>query len=145
MVLTMDDKHSEAMRREAKSNPNGWVYEIDWPYGEDDYVPPEAIKGAWKVDGSGTITNEFQENANYRPVRKAVRQPRDYMRRVAEADARTPGYKGNEWVVETDPDFDNTFPNTPPEGFIGSWFIGRDGKFTGEFRPNPAYRGATNT
>lgn len=75
MVVTMDDKHSEAMRREAKSNPNGWVYEIDWPYADDDFVPPEAIKGAWKVDGSGTITTEFQENADYRPVHKAAWSP----------------------------------------------------------------------
>jgi hypothetical protein len=141
MQATMTSKHSSALREQAKANPDGWVYEIDWVYGENDYVPPEAIKGAWKVDNNGAITDEFEANSNYRAVRKASRQPREYLLRVAEADSQTPGYSGNEWVVETDPDYDHTFPQTPPEGFIGSWFIGSDGKFTGEFRPNPAYKG----
>jgi hypothetical protein len=141
MIEEMIDKHSKALADQAKLNPDGWVYEIDWPYGDDEYVPPEAVKGAWKVDPQGQLTDEFQANPNYRAVRKAKRAPRDYMLRVAEADARSPSYSGNEWVVETDPAFDDTFPNTPPEGLIGSWFIGPDGKFTGDFRPNPAYRG----
>jgi hypothetical protein len=145
MTDLMDTQHSSALQNEAKLNPNGWVYEIDWNYSTDEFVPPEAVKGAWKVDALGAITAEFQRNPNYRPVRKANRQPRDYMLRVAEADARTPGYKGNEWVIETDPAFDDSFPNTPPEGLIGSWYIDADGKFTGDFRPNPAYSGNVAT
>jgi hypothetical protein len=54
---------------EARSNPGGWVYEIDGdmvgdPDGE---VPPEAIIGAWKVDDTGSLTSEYKANPNYRP------------------------------------------------------------------------------
>jgi hypothetical protein len=47
--------------------PNGHVYMIDGPYGPNDDVPPEAIKGAWKVDENGKIVGEFIPNPNYRP------------------------------------------------------------------------------
>lgn len=43
------------MRQEAKRNPNGWVYAIQGTFGPNDAVPPEAVAGAWKVDGSGNI------------------------------------------------------------------------------------------
>jgi len=56
---------------EAKTKPNGWVYEIQGPYGPDDAVPPEAIYGAWKVDENGSIAGEFIPNPNFKP--KAVR------------------------------------------------------------------------
>jgi hypothetical protein len=29
----------------------------------------------------------------------------------------------------------------PPEAIIGAWPVGKDGKITGEFIPNPNYRG----
>jgi hypothetical protein len=51
----------------AKEIPNGWVYKIDTHYGGDGSgaVPPEAMVGAWKVDGSGRIVGEFTPNPNY--------------------------------------------------------------------------------
>jgi hypothetical protein len=54
---------------EAKTQPGGWVYEID---GEqvsdpDGYVPPVAILGAWQVDETGVIVGEFQANPNFKP------------------------------------------------------------------------------
>lgn len=61
---------SAAAIEEARRTPNGWVYQIDGIFAPDDVVPPEAIVGAWKVDGSGTIFGEFVYNPNYRPRHK---------------------------------------------------------------------------
>ena len=66
----MNDVHeqpSEQAKREAKLHPNGWVYQIVGAYGPGEPVPPEAIAGAWKVDGNGNIIGEFIPNSNYRP------------------------------------------------------------------------------
>ena len=54
------------MIAEAKSNPNGWVYQIDGQFGPNDRIPPESIVGAYKVDSSGNLTGEFTPNPNYR-------------------------------------------------------------------------------
>ncbi|HBN76809.1 MAG TPA: hypothetical protein DD473_13515 [Planctomycetaceae bacterium] len=51
---------------EAISNPGGWVYAIDGEYDPNGVVPPEAIKGAWKVDEYGKIVGDFIQNPNYR-------------------------------------------------------------------------------
>jgi hypothetical protein len=51
---------------EALKHPDGWVYEIDAIYDGKEEVPPEAIKGAWKVNEKGLIVGEFIENPNYR-------------------------------------------------------------------------------
>jgi hypothetical protein len=52
---------------EAKSNPNGWVYRISKGYSENQYIPPEAIVGAWKVDDRGNIVGDFIKNTKYKP------------------------------------------------------------------------------
>jgi hypothetical protein len=52
---------------EAKHHPNGWVYVIEGNYGQNETVPPEAIRGAWKVDANGNITGEFIPNPNFLP------------------------------------------------------------------------------
>ena len=54
------------MVAEAKANPGGWVYQIAGSFGPHDRIPPESIKGAFKVDEDGTITGEFQANPKYR-------------------------------------------------------------------------------
>lgn len=54
-----------ALVAEAKSRPGGWVYEIVGDYQHDDAVPPEAIRGAWKVDGEGQIVGDFMPNPNF--------------------------------------------------------------------------------
>lgn len=51
----------------ARKNPGGWVYKIEGTFGPDEYVPPEAVVGAWKVDGQGNLTGEFLSNPKYRP------------------------------------------------------------------------------
>jgi hypothetical protein len=63
---------SDAAKAEAKANPGGWVYEIAGGYHDTEAVPPQAIKGAWKVDQDGNITAEYRANPNFDP---AFRKP----------------------------------------------------------------------
>lgn len=58
---------SEQAKAEAKAQPNGWVYAIGGGYSDTEAVPPQAIRGAWKVDAHGNITGEFKSNPNYDP------------------------------------------------------------------------------
>jgi len=51
--------------KEALKHPNGWVYEIDDTFNKNEAIPPQAIKGAWKVDSNGIIIGEFVVNPNY--------------------------------------------------------------------------------
>jgi hypothetical protein len=57
-------------REEARRNPNGYVYVIEGKFAPDDPVPPDAIVGAWKVDGEGEIVGEFIANPNYQRTKK---------------------------------------------------------------------------
>ena len=59
---------SEAARAEAKANPGGWVYEIGGGFSTTEAVPPQAIKGAWKVDDRGELTDEYKPNPNFDPA-----------------------------------------------------------------------------
>jgi len=56
---------------EAKRTPNGHVYAIEGSYGPTEDVPPQAIKGAWKVDAEGNIVGEFISNPKYVPNYRA--------------------------------------------------------------------------
>jgi hypothetical protein len=60
---------TQAARDEAKRTPNGWVYVIEGNYGPDNAIPPQAIRGAWKVDANGEIIGEFIPNSNYRAAK----------------------------------------------------------------------------
>lgn len=63
----MDARLTDALLREAKNNPNGWVYKIDNGYDTSGDIPPEAIVGAWRVDENGEIIVGFISNENYVP------------------------------------------------------------------------------
>jgi hypothetical protein len=57
---------TEDARKEAKLNPNGYVYVIDKAFdNKNEDVPPTAILGAWKVDENGEIIGDFIKNSNY--------------------------------------------------------------------------------
>lgn len=60
------NKNNPELIKEAKNNPNGWVYVLDKEFEGKQEVPPEFIKGAWKVDEKGEIVGEFMPNPNYR-------------------------------------------------------------------------------
>lgn len=124
---------------EAARNPGGWVYKVDWEYAPGQYTPPEAVVGAFEVDEQGKLTGKFEENPNYRAVKMATRPARDYMNRV-----HAP-HQSSQWVIEIDPAYDEQFPAVPPEGQIGRWYVGEDGRLTGQFRPNPFYTGDIKT
>jgi hypothetical protein len=57
-----------ALLAEARKQPGGWVYEIDPRFDPLGAVPPEGIKGAWKVGLDGLPTGEYQPNPSYRPA-----------------------------------------------------------------------------
>jgi hypothetical protein len=138
--MTIDDLEiTPEMHEEAKLNPNGWVYKIDWNFSKDQYVPPEAIIGAYKVDENGKITGDLVENENYSAIIKASRKPREYMNTVIAP------HMFDNWIVEIDPKFDDQFPNVPIEGQIGRWYLDRNGQYTGDFRPNREYKGNIET
>jgi len=59
------NKDNPKLILEAKNNPNGWVYVMDKKYEGKEEVPPEFIKGAWKVNEKGLIIGEFKPNPNY--------------------------------------------------------------------------------
>jgi len=137
--MTTAPKITPKIIAEAKQNPDGWVYHIDWIYKDDDYTPPESIAGAWEVDSKGELTGEFKTNENYSPIIRAKRQPREYMFRCLSKS------HADSWSIEIDPKFDDDFPDVAREGIIGSWYVGPDGQYTGQFRPNPHYTGKMKT
>lgn len=57
---------SEAAKKEALKNPNGYVYVLDKEYQGKDEVPPSRIVGAWKVNENGIIIDPFIPNPNYK-------------------------------------------------------------------------------
>lgn len=65
----------------AAANPGGWVYDIDpdWVDDPNGYVPPEAIRGGWRVNDAGKFTGEFVPNAKHGP-------PRDELSALTEPD-----------------------------------------------------------
>ena len=136
----MSMSFTPAMIAEAKSNPGGWVYQVDWEYPDHVATPREAIVGAWTVDQSGILTGEFKENPNYRPVRQAKREPQEYMMRALEGSTMRDG-----WCLEIDPDHLDAWPDVSEKWQIGVWYVGHDGKFTGQFRPNATYQGEVET
>ncbi|WP_199234662.1 hypothetical protein [Kribbella sp. VKM Ac-2568] len=72
---------SDGLVAEAARNPGGWVYEIDgdWVDDPNGYVPPEAIRGGWRVDEAGRLTGEFVPN-------KRHGRPRDDFELLTKAD-----------------------------------------------------------
>ena len=115
--------------QEAKKHPGGWVYEVDWPYRDDHRVPPEAIRGSWKVDVHGQLTGEYLKNNRFRPIEETDREPPAYMHEAGK-------HLSDEWMVEMDPSAEHLFPDIPEDKIVGWWYVDSDGKLTRTFRPN---------
>lgn len=116
----------------AKARPNGWVYQIDFEYLPNDYTPPEAVEGAWKVNAKGEIDEVFEPNENYRPIEISNRALPAYMRQQHLDEAGM-------WILEMDPRCEHLFPEIPKEATVGYWLIGEDGIVTNKFRPSSKY------
>jgi hypothetical protein len=127
-----DHKMDDDIIKEAKKNPNGWVYAIDFKYLDGDRVPPEAIEGAWKVNANGEIEGPFTPNEQYRPIENSRRNLPEFMK------AKHPSHAGH-WIIEYDPRCLNLFPNIPKEAYVGYWLVGEDGTPTNSFRPTSTY------
>jgi hypothetical protein len=59
MKMNTEIEITPDMEAAARDNLNGWVYKVDWPYPEDQHIPPEAIVGAFKVNEHGKLTGDF--------------------------------------------------------------------------------------
>lgn len=60
-------------REQAKLHSNDWVYVVARRYGSNDAVPPEAIVGAWRVDGGGSIIEgKFVPNPSFMESRQCT-------------------------------------------------------------------------
>ena len=62
-------KPTQGEKDEAKKHPNGSVCRIDGDFADEDDIPPEAIIGAWKVDGNGNL-GDWKLNPNFIPMDK---------------------------------------------------------------------------
>lgn len=63
------------LRSQARMRPGDWLYVIDPELDPEDRVPPQGIRGAWKVSGAGEIEGDFVANAQYRPSPTALGWP----------------------------------------------------------------------
>ncbi|GAB3352864.1 type VII secretion system-associated protein [Amycolatopsis echigonensis] len=63
------------MRANARTNPNSWLYVIDEAFDARGPVPSWAVVGAYPVNGTGEVVEDFHPNDRYRPSPKALGFP----------------------------------------------------------------------
>ncbi|MET7990140.1 type VII secretion system-associated protein [Amycolatopsis sp. NPDC005232] len=63
------------MRANARANPNSWLYVIDEAFDPGGPVPSWAVVGAYPVNASGDVVEDFHPNDRYRPSPKALGYP----------------------------------------------------------------------
>ncbi|WP_116204922.1 type VII secretion system-associated protein [Amycolatopsis circi] len=72
------------MRANARANPNSWLYVIDEAFDARGPVPSWAVVGAYPVNGTGEVVEDFHPNDRYRPSPKALGfpEPRNELERL---------------------------------------------------------------
>ncbi|MET9264742.1 type VII secretion system-associated protein [Amycolatopsis sp. NPDC004079] len=72
------------MRANARTNPNSWLYVIDEAFDARGPVPSWAVVGAYPVNGTGEVVEDFHPNDRYRPSPKALGfpEPRNDLERL---------------------------------------------------------------
>jgi hypothetical protein len=72
------------MRENARTNPNSWLYVIDEAFDARGPVPSWAVVGAYPVNGTGEVVEDFHPNDRYRPSPKALGfpEPRNELERL---------------------------------------------------------------
>jgi hypothetical protein len=75
---------TEEMRANARANPNSWLYVIDEAFDPNGPVPSWAVVGAYPVNASGNVVEDFHPNDRYRPSPKALGfpEPRNDLERL---------------------------------------------------------------
>ncbi|HWD02192.1 MAG TPA: type VII secretion system-associated protein [Amycolatopsis sp.] len=63
------------MRANARANPNSWLYVIDEAFDPAGPVPSWAVVGAYPVNATGDVVEDFHPNDRYRPSPKALGFP----------------------------------------------------------------------
>lgn len=61
----MSEPITAEMRRQARQQPQSWLYLTDPAYAEATEVPPWAVIGAYEVDDRGEVLEKFYENPNF--------------------------------------------------------------------------------
>ncbi|PXY34548.1 hypothetical protein DI005_31675 [Prauserella sp. PE36] len=74
-ALKKKPKITREMRANARANPNSWLYVIDEAFDPNGSVPSWAVVGAYPVNASGEIVEDFHPNDRYRPSPKALGYP----------------------------------------------------------------------
>lgn len=72
------------MRANARTNPNSWLYVIDEAFDARGPVPSWAVVGAYPVNATGEVVEDFHPNDRYRPSPKALGfpEPRNELERL---------------------------------------------------------------
>jgi hypothetical protein len=120
---------NDGLIKEAKKNPGGYVSDIDWQYPENQEIPREAIRGSWKVDLDGKLTDHYYLNNNYRKIEEVEKILPKYMIEAAR-------HFKNIWVAEISSDAEDLYPEIPEEKIIGWWYVDINGNITKKFRRN---------
>lgn len=120
------------LRQAAKEKPGSYVYDIDWPYPDNQPTPPEAIRGSWEIDSDGNITTRYAVNAKYRAIVHCSRLLKPYMHAGAK-------HTRDQWIVEIDPRGEPLFPAIPNDLVRGWWYVNKEGIITDQFRPNAGW------
>ena len=115
--------------RDARSRPGEWLYDVDRLYPADQPIPPEAIRGAWRIGTDGRITDEFTPNTRHRPVERCDRKLKAYVHAAARSNR-------DQWITEIDPRGEALFPDIPAELVRGWWYVDAQGVISADFRPN---------
>lgn len=113
--------------------PNSWMYAISAEFTDKDYVPPEAIRGAWRIGSTKSIEGEFQENENYIHGLKSTKNWPVYLNVIAKEHS-------NGWVYDIDKEYRNA-ETVPQSRIVGSWKVDETGMILPVFYPNKDYRG----
>ena len=58
---------TDEMREHARVQPDSWLYVLDPTADPDGAVPPELVVGAFPVDSSGVLGEDFEHNPLYVP------------------------------------------------------------------------------
>ena len=124
-----------ALVQDARSRPGEWLFDVDRTYPADQPVPPEAIRGAWKIGADGRITDEFTSNARYRAVERCARKLKPHVHAAARRNR-------DQWITEIDPRGEDLFSNIPAELVRGWWYVDAQGVVSSDFRPNSLWRPA---